>query len=726
MENSDSKKNKKPRKVPKKSLSKTSSEHKENVPKNEKPTVRSDPDDGIAKSKLLLMKKNKTRARRQSKHERICPNGKPIPSLSELKKMFEDSDDDNDTDNRNNNTTNTKQNSCTSPTPDKLLSNCDNKTIQISPSTIKKIAENVEKLIEDFNNQKLPLEELDLPPPPIIPPKKRKKPEFPYIVGCKDRPQVPSRASTNFCKGGNDYGISSSDADPEEEEPKRKKAKKSRIKNYSKSTFNALSEEISKKLTENESNYNVSDCSSDSNKTIEYDATPYTLYQPVKPRPFSPLPSTSKDRETFIKNDELFNESLKGIDAMEHPSPLKEKTTENNNVKLEELEESTPAQQSPQNENEVEIIDVPYDTIVIDENSDSLPQKRIKNELEESDLIEIIEPETIEVPKPKQILSNLTNDDDCIIITNESVNEDSKETIIVEDDYSYINEPFTFNDDKQYDDVIDVDDILNENKSILSKWKNKTTELNQVTTVIEVPDNYSNTRTETSTAVTDPTNNNQPNSHIDQNESVVVVDCQTPQPVTEGSHNQPRLQQNNQNQQTLSEPVEVTQEVPPPQPQASIFRTILDDFFRHRAQKRKTGRPENTEPLQRLIESFINSIPGTNNSNQIRTVNTVDSQTAANNLRIEENRQRPPTEVSRPTQQTTSIPRPPSPEPKRSLGDCPICLDSLTSNGIASTLCGHVFCVNCIKTAIRQNGKKCPTCRKALKGPNGGYHLLYL
>lgn len=231
---------------------------------------------------------------------------------------------------------------------------------------------------------------------------------------------------------------------------------------------------------------------------------------------------------------------------------------------------------------------------------------------------------------------------------------------------------------------------------------------------------------ETSTAVTDPTNNNQPNSHIDQNESVVVVDCQTPQPVTEGSHNQPRLQQNNQNQQTLSEPVEVTQEVPPPQPQASIFRTILDDFFRHRAQKRKTGRPENTEPLQRLIESFINSIPGTNNSNQIRTVNTVDSQTAANNLRIEENRQRPPTEVSRPTQQTTSIPRPPSPEPKRSLGDCPICLDSLTSNGIASTLCGHVFCVNCIKTAIRQNGKKCPTCRKALKGPNGGYHLLYL
>lgn len=295
MENSDSKKNKKPRKVPKKSLSKTSSEHKENVPKNEKPTVRSDPDDGIAKSKLLLMKKNKTRARRQSKHERICPN----------------------------------------------------------------------------------------------------------------------------------------DADPEEEEPKRKKAKKSRIKNYSKSTFNALSEEISKKLTENESNYNVSDCSSDSNKTIEYDATPYTLYQPVRPRPFSPLPSTSKDRETFIKNDELFNESLKGIDAMEHPSPLKEKATENNNVKVEKLEESTPAQQSPQNENEVEIIDVPYDTIVIDENSDSLPQKRIKNELEESDLIEIIEPDTIAVPKPKQTLSNLTNDDDCIIITNETVNEDSKETILL-------------------------------------------------------------------------------------------------------------------------------------------------------------------------------------------------------------------------------------------------------------------------------------------------------
>ncbi|XP_022822498.1 E3 ubiquitin-protein ligase BRE1-like isoform X2 [Spodoptera litura] len=582
MDNSESKKSKKQRKVPNKSLRQTSSEQKENVPKNEKGTAsKSTPDGGIAKSKLLLMKKNKTRARRQPKHERICPNG----------------------------------------------------------------------------------------------------------------------------------------ADPEEEEPKSKKAKKSMIKSYSKSTFNALSDEISKKLTENESG-NVSDCSSDSNKTIEYDVTPYTPYQPLKPRPFSPLPSTSRDRETFIKNDELFNESLKAIDAMEQSSPLTEKATENSNVKL---EETTPAQQSSQNE--VEIIDIPYDTIVIDENSDTFSQNKIKNEVEDSDLIQILEPQAIKVPKDEQTVSNLTNDDDCIIITSETVNEDSRETIIIEDEYSCINEPYPLNDDEPYD-VINIDDILNENKSILSKWKNKT-ELNKITTVIEVPDDYRNTRMSMTTTVTDSTNNHQSNSHTNQNESVVIVDSQSPQTITEDSQIQStRLQQNEQTQQTLSEPVEIIQEVP--QPQESVFRNILDDFFRQRTRKGKTGRPNNTQQLERIFESFINTVPSSNNSNQIGTLNIVDSHTATNNFPIQESRQRAPEAVSTPPQQTTSTPQQPSPEPKRSLGDCPICLDSLTSNGIASTLCGHVFCVDCIKTAIRQNGKKCPTCRKALKGPNGGYHLLYL
>ncbi|CAH1643645.1 unnamed protein product [Spodoptera littoralis] len=720
MDNSENKKSKKNRKVPNKTLRQTSSEQKENVPKNVKGTVsKSEPEGGIAKSKLLLMKKNKTRARRQ----RICPNGKPLPSLSQLKKFYED-DDDNDTDNRNSNTTNPKQNSCTSPTPDKLLSNCDNKTIQISPSTIKRISEKMEKLIDNISDPcqlledypiLLPLEPIDSPPPPaIIPPKKRKKPEVPYIVGCKERPQVPSRASTNFCKGDKDYGISSSGADPEEEEPKKKKAKKSSIKSYSKSTFNALSDEISKKLTENESG-NVSDCSSDSNKTIEYDVTPYTPYQPLKPRPFSPLPSTSRDRETFIKNDELFNESLKGIDAIEQSPPLTEKATENSNVKLEKI---TTAQESSQNE--VEIIDIPYDTIVIDENSDTFSQNKIKNEVENSDLIQILEPEAIKVPKDEQIMSNLTNDEDCIIITNETVNEDSRETIIIEDEYSCINEPYPLNDDEPYD-VINIDDILNENKSILSKWKNKTTELNQITTVIEVPDDYSNTRMSSTTTVTDSTNNNQSNSHTNQNESVVIVDSQSPQTVTEDSQIQPTvLQQNEQTNQT-SEPVEIIQEVS--QPQGSVFKNILEDFFKQRTRK---GRPNNTQQLERIFESFINTAPSTNNSNQIGTVNNVDSHTVTNNLRIQESRQRACEAVSTSPHQTTSTPRQPSPEPKRSLGDCPICLDSLTSNGIASTLCGHVFCVDCIKTAIRQNGKKCPTCRKALKGPNGGYHLLYL
>ncbi|KAF9416730.1 hypothetical protein HW555_006043, partial [Spodoptera exigua] len=625
MDTSENKKNKKKRKASR-SLSKTSSEQKENVPKNKDRVIKSEPDDGIAKSKLLLQKKSKPRARR-SKQERIHLNGKPLPPSSVLKQMFNDSDDDNDTNNQNNNTTNANQNLCTPATPDKLLSDNDNKPNQISLSLVKEISQKMEKLIENISDPSellsvLDLEPIDSRPPPIIPPKKRKKPEVPYIVGCKDRPQVPSRASTKFCKGDSDYGISSSGADPEDEEPKQKRAKKSRIKNYSKSTFNALSDEISKKLTENESG-NVSDCSSDSNKTIEYDFTPY---QPPKPRPFSPIPSTSRDRETFIKNDERFNESLKGIEAMEQCSPHKEKATEHeqeqkpmHNVKL---EETTATEQSSQNENEVEIIDVPYDTIEIDDYSDSFSQKTIINEVEEIDLIQIMEPQGNKVPpNPKQTTSNLTNDEDCIVITNETINEDSRETIIIEDEYSSINE-FTLNNEK-YDSCIDVDEIINENKSILEKWKNKTKEFNKITTVIEVPDDSSNTRMPTSTTITNPTNNNPSNSQIDQNDSIVLVDCPSPQTVLIAVNRIGKINKHCQNKSML-------------------LKKFLYHSHRILARNSTNVRPVNTKHLERLLESFFNSVPSANNSSQISTVN---SQTATNNLQIEENRQRPPPET---------------------------------------------------------------------------------
>jgi hypothetical protein len=53
-----------------------------------------------------------------------------------------------------------------------------------------------------------------------------------------------------------------------------------------------------------------------------------------------------------------------------------------------------------------------------------------------------------------------------------------------------------------------------------------------------------------------------------------------------------------------------------------------------------------------------------------------------------------------------------SPE-KVTVGACPVCLESLTSRPASVTVCGHIFCKDCImKTA--QAMKKCPTCRKPI------------
>lgn len=55
---------------------------------------------------------------------------------------------------------------------------------------------------------------------------------------------------------------------------------------------------------------------------------------------------------------------------------------------------------------------------------------------------------------------------------------------------------------------------------------------------------------------------------------------------------------------------------------------------------------------------------------------------------------------------------------------CPICLEPKTGvNEIMSTTCGHVFCGNCIRSAVRLH-KKCPTCRKKLTTKQ--FHKIFL
>ncbi|XP_028765262.1 E3 ubiquitin-protein ligase RNF4 [Neltuma alba] len=57
---------------------------------------------------------------------------------------------------------------------------------------------------------------------------------------------------------------------------------------------------------------------------------------------------------------------------------------------------------------------------------------------------------------------------------------------------------------------------------------------------------------------------------------------------------------------------------------------------------------------------------------------------------------------------TENIRMPPEP-PKDPVFNCPICMGPLVEE--MSTRCGHIFCNNCIRAAIKVQSK-CPTCRK--------------
>ncbi|KAJ8734216.1 hypothetical protein PYW07_014767 [Mythimna separata] len=531
------------RKVPPKqkassnSKRKNSSDQKENTPKREKTkTIKPDPEDGIAMSKQLLLKKSNARSQRQSsrtssKPERICPNGKPLPSLSELEKMYEDSDDDSEQTPK----TSVQKPKCSPTTPKKQsppTSTIDKDLIL--PSTINKITE---RLLGSIQNQNLPspdelleaaalLRDESPPRAPVILPPKKRKPEVPYIVGCKDRPQVISKPSTNFCRGGDDYGVIPS---VQEEEIPAKRAKKSRIPNYTKSIFNAQSDEIAERLVKDDAG-NLSDASSDSNKTIEYDPTPFQIPRPLS---FSPQPSTSTDINTFLKNDERFNESFKEVNTSKDSTPTKadhdklipetieeDKTHSEQSTSLKKNDALIKKKSTPKikddiltkekstsaiNEDDVQIVDISYDTIEIKDICDRTVEiQSTTSNTVDTDVIEIIEPVALTDVKPKRKNNTVDKilDDECMIITpnapSSSRNNDKNlrsPTIIIEDEYSSINMEFdSFNDEPI--EIIDVDDIIAENTSILYKWKkHREKEFNKINTVVDVPNTYRNVST---------------------------------------------------------------------------------------------------------------------------------------------------------------------------------------------------------------------------------------
>eukprot|EP01132_Coremiostelium_polycephalum_P003247 gene3247-4065_t len=60
-------------------------------------------------------------------------------------------------------------------------------------------------------------------------------------------------------------------------------------------------------------------------------------------------------------------------------------------------------------------------------------------------------------------------------------------------------------------------------------------------------------------------------------------------------------------------------------------------------------------------------------------------------------------------------------EKKKSL-ECPICFEDMTS--MSSTTCGHVFCTDCIKKALKKR-KQCPVCNVKLSNPKS-IHPLFI
>lgn len=437
-----------------KSKQKSKSTSKVSKKRDEKKVSRSkklNPEDGIAKSKQLIQRLNNSKSssggsksRSGNDEVRLCGNGKPMPSLAELEKMFEDSDNDEETKVQQ---PESKRPTSTEPVAPQLT----------SPKTINKIADRLLDFISNLTEPPISLDD-DGPPPPIIKPKKRKKTEIPYIVGCKERPYVPFNPNTSFCKGDEEYGVDPNNCDDEDDLPK-KRAKRTKRVNLSKSIFNATSDEIAARLKE----LDDSDTSADSNKTVAYEY--YTPNQ-SRTRSFSPLPSTSKDNETFVKNDQLFNESLISENAS-----------------------------TSYMEDDVQIVETPCETIVI---NDTLASNKSIIINEDPSLIDITEKmddtSAGRFNSNKNIEITSKSDDDSVeIVTAKPAKSPSP--IPVEEYYS-ISCALKENTPPSHDDVceiIDIDDIIAENSKIIKKYSqrdiNTVTSVDMSNSIISVNDN---------------------------------------------------------------------------------------------------------------------------------------------------------------------------------------------------------------------------------------------
>lgn len=646
--------------------------------------------EGIDKSRQLKERLKKPRAPRSStsarnKDPKLCGNGMPMPPLSELERMYEDSDGSDDPPEIKPSTTPDRSINLESK-PGTMITGEETKLL--SPNTLKKIASTVLDMISNSTE--------DCPPSSIIPPKKPNKSGIPFIVGCKDREQVPWAPKTSFCKGSPKYGV-----EPHDEEECKGENVGPHYANVSKSIFNAQSEEIAERLKELERLENVlismtpttqttaRSGSPDSNKTVPYD---FPDSPKSGPRSFSPLPSTSKDRETILKNDKLFNQSLKCESV-----------------------------HSDSSQEEVEIVEVPCETIIIDDTVPDLPK-----------------------PEPMDVdFDPVDLDDDCCVIVESETNikpkQNSLNPIETKDEiYGSLDLTQSY-DDNEVCEIIDVDDVISENRALLDKYRRE----NNLDSVILVEPN--------ATAIKQNTSNQEPSSAGTFSECRQSYSNGPVLATVENASSRPSVM-------NFAPPVENRNDI----------RDVVTSFFRQRPNHNFGGSErapleviskddlpspdrdnESNNALGRIL-SWLTSMSGMitdSKAKRKRSRELVQSNRRGTEITVEA-RPRTSAEVTdiltqalananqhtqhhtQNQQQQKSLPQQHSLQlqsidnSSKGLGDCPICMDNLSNNAIASTLCGHIFCMSCIKTAIKANGKRCPTCRKALKGV--GYHQLFL
>ncbi|XP_049885440.1 probable E3 ubiquitin-protein ligase bre1 [Pectinophora gossypiella] len=621
--------------------------------------------EGIGMSKQLaaqVQNKQQSRTCRPSKTNaapRVCGNGKPMPSLAELEAMYAtDSDDDGDPPK-----TAPAEERCVTPEQKPIITDEQNLN---SPTTLKLITSKVIDLL----SKTIVLD--DDVPKPIKPQKRPKKSDIPYIVGCRERKQVPWAPKTKFCVGSEKYGVEDSCSSDDEDCCPKKRRKRGEKMNLSKSIFNAKSDEIAERLKEHENLEIVRNCSPGSNETVTYEFNDGSTN-----RYFEPLPSTSRDEETIMQNEKRFNESLQC--------------------------EST----SNDSQNYVEVIEVPCETIVINDTLTNRETSLSHEQTLDDDCCILVEPET----KRKK------NEIDNYIKTGSPQ----------EDIYSSIDLTQTLDSEVYVIGDDDIDDVIAQNKAILgTDLKGNHDELPSV--IVVNPDD-----------IKVQSSNNQDTSHTDENipqtGTISPVNCndtvnipsdniatdQTPRSISNEIFNVV----NNFFTQSQASPSTGTQAQEITRSRISSFVSWMSSIaFSGRQNQNNVANTSDVifvDNTQTQRQNNQNPIPNTETSHLTSINNRILSNSPSHRKRSNNNTQ--PSPSDRTPQILSNKPHQDS-QPSRSLGDCPICMDSLASTTVASTICGHVFCMACIKAAVKANGKKCPTCRKALKGV--GYHQLFL